>query len=180
MPFSSKKLKSLLGISNSKIKWNDLISAKEIIKPNHLIEKPELLFKKIEDDEIDYQINKLNKKTSGNSDKKKKITSYNNFSRLNISVGSIISIFQIKSSKNYKKFKINVGSKNLFVVSKVPKNFNDKNFIGQKVSVITNLTPKKIKGEISEGHILSTKDEKGEIIFVIPDNNEIKNGLPIS
>ena len=71
LPFSSKKLKSLLGISNSKIKWNDLVSAKEIIKPNHLIEKPELLFKKIEDDEIDYQINKLNKKTSGNSDKKK-------------------------------------------------------------------------------------------------------------
>ena len=72
LPFSSKKLKSLLGISNSKIKWNDLISAKEIIKPNHLIEKPELLFKKIEDDEIDYQINKLNKKPLGNSDKKKK------------------------------------------------------------------------------------------------------------
>ena len=111
---------------------------------------------------------------------KKKITSYNNFSKLNISVGSIISIFHIKSSKNYKKFKINVGSKNLSIVSKVSKAFNDKKFIGQKVSIITNLTPKKIKGEISEGHILSTKDEKGEIIFVIPDNNEIKNGLPIS
>ena len=75
LPFSSKKLKTLLGISNTKLKWNDIISLKEIIKPNHLIEKPELLFKKIEDDEIDYQINKLNKKTSGNSDKKKK----NNF-----------------------------------------------------------------------------------------------------
>ena len=66
------------------------------------------------------------------------------------------------------------------IVSKVPKAFNDKKFIGQKVSIITNLTPKKIKEEISEGHILSTKNEKGEIIFVIPDNNEIKDGLPIS
>jgi len=66
------------------------------------------------------------------------------------------------------------------VVSKVPKTFNYKKFIGQKVSIITNLTPKKIKGETSEGHILSTKNEKGEIIFVIPDNNKIKDGLTIS
>ena len=179
LPFSSKKLKTLLGISNTKLKWNDIISLKEIIKPNHLIEKPELLFKKIEDDEINYQINKLNKKSSENSDKKK-ITSYNNFSKLKISVGSIISIYKIKSLKNYKKFKINIGEKNLIVVSKIPKTFNDKKYIGQKVSIITNLTPKKIKGEISEGHILSTKNEKGDITFVIPDNNIIENGLSIS
>ena len=179
LPFSSKKLKTLLGISNTKLKWNDIISLKEIIKPNHLIEKPELLFKKIEDDEINYQINKLNKKSSENSDKKK-ITSYNNFSKLKISVGSIISIYKIKSLKNYKKFKINIGEKNLIVVSKIPKTFNDKKYIGQKVSIITNLTQKKIKGEISEGHILSTKNEKGDITFVIPDNNIIENGLSIS
>jgi len=61
-----------------------------------------------------------------------------------------------------------------------PKTFNDKKYIGQKVSIITNLTPKKIKGEISEGHILSTKNEKGDITFVIPDNNIIENGLSIS
>ena len=180
LPFSSKKLKTLLGISNTKLKWNDIISLKEIIKPNHLIEKPELLFKKIEDDEINYQINKLNKKSSENSDKKKKITSYNNFSKFKISVGSIISIYKIKSLKNYKKFKINIGEKNLIVVSKIPKTFNDKKYIGQKVSIITNLTPKKIKGEISEGHILSTKNQKGDITFVIPDNNIIENGLSIS
>ena len=179
LPFSSKKLKTLLGISNTKLKWNDIISLKEIIKPNHLIEKPELLFKKIEDDEINYQINKLNKKSSENSDKKK-ITSYNNFSKFKISVGSIISIYKIKSLKNYKKFKINIGEKNLIVVSKIPKTFNDKKYIGQKVSIITNLTPKKINGEISEGHILSTKNEKGDITFVIPDNNIIENGLSIS
>ena len=179
LPFSSKKLKTLLGISNTKLKWNDIISLKEIIKPNHLIEKPELLFKKIEDDEINYQINKLNKKSSENSDKKK-ITSYNNFSKFKISVGSIISIYKIKSLKNYKKFKINIGEKNLIVVSKIPKTFNDKKYIGQKVSIITNLTQKKIKGEISEGHILSTKNEKGDITFVIPDNNIIENGLSIS
>ena len=180
LPFSSKKLKTLLGISNTKLKWNDIISLKEIIKPNHLIEKPELLFKKIEDDEINYQINKLNKKSSENSDKKKKITSYNNFSKFKISVGSIISIYKIKSLRNYKKFKINIGEKNLIVVCKIPKTFNDKKYIGQKVSIITNLTPKKIKGEISEGHILSTKNEKGDITFVIPDNNIIENGLSIS
>tara|TARA_Y100001970_G_scaffold29355_1_gene36252 strand:+ start:8687 stop:9031 length:345 start_codon:yes stop_codon:yes gene_type:complete len=111
---------------------------------------------------------------------KKKITSYSSFSKLNISVGSIISIYQIKYSKNHKKFKINIGSKKLFAVSEVSKTFNDKRFIGKKVSIITNLTPKKIKGEISEGHILLTKNEKGETVFVIPDNNKIKDGLSIS
>ena len=111
---------------------------------------------------------------------KKKRTPYNNFSKLNISVGSIISVDQIKSFKNYKKFKINTGSKNLIIISEVSTNFNDKSFIGKKVSIITNLKPIKIKGEISEGHILSTKNEKGEIIFITPDNNKIKNGLSIS
>ena len=140
----------------------------------YIISKPELLFKKIEDEEIDYQITKLTERSIENFDKKKR-TPYNNFSKLNISVGSIIRLDQIKSFKNYKKFKINTGSKNLIIISEVSTNFNDKSFIGKKVSIITNLTPKKIKGEISEGHILSTKNEKGEIIFVIPDNNEIKD-----
>jgi len=110
----------------------------------------------------------------------KKITSYNDFSKLNISVGSIISVYQIKSFKNYKKFKINIGLKNLYVVTEVSKKFNDKKCIGQKVSIITNLKRRKIKGEISEGLILSTKNDKGEIIFIIPDDNKIKNGLTIS
>ena len=111
---------------------------------------------------------------------KKKRTSYDNFSKLNISVGSIINVDQIKSFKNYKKFKINTGSKNINIISEVSIKFNEKKCIGQKVSIITNLKPIKIKGEISEGLILSTKNEKGEIIFIIPDNNKIKNGLSIS
>ena len=179
LPFSSKKLKSLLNIAKSELKWNDLININEIIKPGHIISKPELLFKKIEDEEIDYQITKLSERSTENSNKKKR-TSYNNFSKLNISVGSIINVDQIKSFKNYKKFKINTGSKNLNIVSEVSINFNEKRCIGQKVSIITNLKPIKIKGEISEGLILSTKNEKGEIIFIIPDNNKIQNGLSIS
>ena len=179
LPFSSKKLKSLLNISKSKLKWNDLIHSNEIIKPGHIISKPELLFKKVEDEEIDYQIAKLNDRSGENFNKKKR-TSYDNFSKLNISVGSIINVDQIKSFKNYKKFKINTGSKNINIISEVSINFNEKKCIGQKVSIITNLKPIKIKGEISEGLILSTKNEKGEIIFIIPDNNKIKNGLSIS
>ena len=72
LPFSSKKLKSLLKISESKLKWNDLININEIIKPGHIISKPELLFKKIEDEEIDYQITKLTERSIENFDKKKK------------------------------------------------------------------------------------------------------------
>ena len=72
LPFSSKKLKSLLNLSETDIKWNDLININEIIKPGHIINKPELLFKKIEDEEIDYQITKLNERsTIENSIKKK-------------------------------------------------------------------------------------------------------------
>jgi methionyl-tRNA synthetase len=72
LPFSSKKLKSLLNLSETDIKWNDLININEIIKPGHIINKPELLFKKIKDEEIDYQITKLNEKsTIENSIKKK-------------------------------------------------------------------------------------------------------------
>jgi len=111
---------------------------------------------------------------------KKKIGFYNDFSKLNISVGSIISINRIKSFNNYKKIKINVGLKNLYVVTEVSKKFNEKKCIGQKVSIITNLKPREIKGEISEGLIFSSKNDKGEIIFIIPDNNNIKNGLAIS
>jgi len=64
LPFSSKKLKSLLNLSETDLKWNDLININEIIKPGHIINKPELLFKKIKDEEIDYQITKLNERSA--------------------------------------------------------------------------------------------------------------------
>ena len=71
LPFSSKKLKSLLNLSETDLKWNDLININEIIKPGHIINKPELLFKKIEDEEIDYQITKLNERSTVESSIKK-------------------------------------------------------------------------------------------------------------
>jgi len=180
LPFSSKKLKIIINISESNFTWNDIQKSDEIIKPGHIINKPELLFNKIEDKEIDYQLNKLNNLSNIKNFDSKKTTSYNNFSKLIISVGSIVSVNKIKSTENFKKFNINIGSKKIKVVTKVSKNFIEKKCIGQKVSIITNLKPKEIKGEISEGLILSSKNNKGEIIFIVPDNDKIKNGLGIS
>jgi methionyl-tRNA synthetase len=189
LPVTSKKLKVMLNSKShdSKWVWHDGLNSKSFSADNFLlksgikINKAELLFSKIEDSEIDFQIKKLNKaKKSKDLSPIKNEISYNDFSKLELKVGSITHAEKVPKTKKLLSLKVDMGDHNRTIVSGIAKSYSTNEIIGQKVVVLTNLDTKIIAGVKSQGMILLTRDENDNQIFIQPDSTKIPDGLKIS
>jgi methionyl-tRNA synthetase len=185
-PFLPNTSKNLQDILNSKAHliewtWDNLNKNKILINTGVNINKAELLFTKIEDKEIDFQISKLNtsKKSKSIISKKQEI-SYAKFSKLNLKTGTIIEAKKIKKSKKLLVLKVDIKNEVRTIVSGIAKSYDPSEIIGNKVVVLTNLESKVIAGVQSQGMVLLTKDENDLDVFISPDNISINNGLDIS
>jgi len=185
MPFSSQKLKGILNL-NQALKWQDVAANNELIKPTHQINKPTLLFAKIEDAEIQKQLDKLEATKKSNEQENKVIepqketVNFDDFTKLDIRIGTIIEAEKIAKTKKLLKLKVDVGVDTRTIVSGIAESFKAEKIIGQRVSVLVNLAPRKIKGVESQGMILMTETPEGKLAFIEPDKDTVKNGEQIS
>ncbi len=185
LPFTSKKLKSILNITEDKdLTWNSVASNSELIKPSHKIGKAELLFAKIEDAEIQQQIDKLEATKKSNDvaiiDPQKETISFDDFTKLDIRIGTILEAEKIPKTKKLLKLKVDVGMDVRTIVSGIAESFNAEDIIGQKVSVLVNLAPRKLRGVESQGMILMTETPDGKLTFIEPEKEEVNNGEQVS
>jgi methionyl-tRNA synthetase len=185
LPFTSKKLKTILNINDS-LTWNDIATKEEFIAPNHKIGKAELLFAKIEDQEIQKQLDKLQatKKTNEQENKTvepiKEIITFEDFTKLDIQIGTILTAEKIAKTKKLLQLQVDLGFETRTIVSGIAESFSPEEIIGRKVSVLTNLTPRKIRGVESNGMILMTNTKDGKLSFIKPEKKHIKNGEQVS
>jgi len=185
MPFSSQKLKTILAL-NDDFKWQDVATNNELIKPTHQINKPTLLFAKIEDAEIQKQLDKLEATKKSNEQENKVIEpqketiNFDDFTKLDIRIGTIIEAEKIAKTKKLLKLKVDVGVDTRTIVSGIAESFNAEEIIGKQVSVLVNLAPRKIKGVESQGMILMTETPEGKLAFIEPDKDTVKNGSIIN
>jgi methionyl-tRNA synthetase len=190
LPFTSNKLKQILNISPStdkgSLKWKD-VSKKEIILPaDHQINEAELLFSKIEDDTIQAQLDKLEatKKENENmntevSPQKETIT-FDDFSKLDMRVGTIIEAEKMPKAKKLLVLKVDTGLDVRTIVSGIAESFSPEDIVGKKVTVLVNLAPRALRGVDSEGMILMTENAAGKLVFLNPDEDGVENGINIS
>ena len=151
-----------------------------LIKENHTINQPEILFAKIEDEKINEQIEKLKattKKTSKFPAMKDEIT-FDDFTKLDIRVGIITAAEKVKKADKLLKLTVDTGIDTRTVISGIAEHYNPENIVGQKVSILLNLAPRKIRGVESQGMILMAENEEGELAFVSP-TKEIDAGNTI-
>ncbi len=192
LPFSSAKLKTILGFKNlaSPLNWKD-ISAKNILLPTgHQIGNAELLFSKIEDHQIQAQLDKLeaSRKINEAEDKtttpQKDMITFDDFTKLDLRVGTIIEAKKMPKAKKLLVLKVDTGIDVRTIVSGIAGSFTAEDVIGKQVTVLVNLAPRTLRGVESEGMILMTASEDGKLVFVNPDAstslNTVANGLPIS
>jgi len=194
MPFSSRKLKQMLNIEESKYDIWAVDEIFDLMKPGHQLNKPTLLFEKIEDEAIEAQIAKL-KATAGakkeESDKnvaaykedklisaQKPDISFDDFAKLDIRVGTIIGAEKVEKADKLLKLKIDTGIDIRTVVSGIALHYSPEEIIGKQVSILVNLTAKKLKGIESQGMILMAENADGKLEFVVP-KNEVSNGAEI-
>ena len=185
LPFSSKKLKTILNVSDD-LTWNDILSVNVLLNPNHHIAKAELLFAKIDDAEIQKQLDKLaatkiaNEQENKTIEPQKETIDFEDFIKLDIRVGTILEAEKIAKTKKLLKLKVDVGVDIRTIVSGIAESFDPEKIIGQKVTVLTNLAPRKIRGVESNGMILMTETSNGKLSFIEPEKENVSNGMEIS
>lgn len=185
LPFSSRKLREILNIQ-SKWKWNDVATKKQLIEPLHKIGKAELLFAKIEDSEIEKQLEKLaltkkkNDSEMENIEPQKNTIQFDEFTKLDIRIGTIVEAVKMPKTKKLLQLKVDVGVNIRTIVSGISESYKPEEIVGQRVCVLINLAPRKLRGVESEGMILMTQTPEGKYTFIEPQNKEAKNGELVS
>ena len=184
LPFTSNKLK---GILDSNINsWEDISTKNVLIEATHKINKGELLFSKIEDGQIQIQLDKLEASKKANEaankivEPQKEEIAFDDFTKLDIRVGTIIEAEKMAKTKKLLVLKVDTGIDTRTIVSGIAESFKPEEVIGKKVTVLVNLAPRKLRGVESQGMILMTEDESGNLVFVNPDVVGVTNGLKIS
>lgn len=171
LPFTSEKLFKFLNIEP--LQWSSAGSS-EILTEGHTINKPEILFAKIEDAKVEEQLEKL-KQPANNFPPMKDEVTFDDFTKMDIRVGEIKAAEKVKKADKLLKLTVDTGLDTRTVISGIAEHYSPEEVIGKKVSILMNLAPRKIRGVESQGMILMAEDEEGNLSFVSP-TKEINPG----
>lgn len=180
LPFTSSKLKSILNIDTT-LAWNDVAEKDILLLPEHQINKAELLFSKIEDKTIQAQLDKLEATKKANEaaskvvEPQKETIQFDDFTKMDIRIGTIVAAEKVAKTKKLLKLTVDVGIDTRTIVSGIAESFKPEDIVGQQVSVLCNLAPRKLRGVESQGMILMTDTPDGKLAFVQP-SEKVNNG----
>ena len=196
LPHTSTKLKEMLDLSISPdaslrediehLEWADLSKDKPFLKTGYQIEKGSLLFSKVEDDQIQKQLDKLEQTKVDNAAENKQVEAqketiqFDDFTKLDMRVGTILEAEKMPKTKKLMVLKVDTGIDVRTIVSGIAESFTAEEIIGKQVTVLVNLAPRPLRGVESQGMILMTEDASGKLVFVNPDIAGVKNGGTIN
>ncbi|HBU77326.1 MAG TPA: methionine--tRNA ligase, partial [Muricauda sp.] len=195
LPFTSNKLKGILRHAelDSASHWDDIATRDVLLPAGHQLNPSELLFRKIEDTEIQQQLDKLeatkkaNASTTLSTDTMDKETAplkdtitFDDFSKLDLRVGTIIEAEKMPKADKLLILKVDMGLDTRTIVSGIANSFKPEDILGKKVTVVANLAPRKLRGVESQGMILMTEDKDGKLVFVNTDEDGVNNGETIN
>jgi len=182
IPFTAKKLKGMMSLLENS-SW-DMAGSADIVPEGIVLPKPTLLFERIEDKEIEVQVQKLmdTKKANEASEKQanpaKANINFEDFASMDIRVGTILEAEKVAKTKKLLKLKVDTGIDQRTIVSGIAEYYQAEDIIGKQVSVLVNLAPKTLRGIESQGMILMAEDADGSLRFVAPLSST-KNGSEI-
>jgi len=180
MPFTAEKLRTILNINQ--LTWS-LAGRADLLIEGQTITNVGLLFEKIEEETVTAQVKKLEDAKQQNLLEGKVVApikeeiQYDDFSKMDIRVGTIVSAEKVAKSKKLLKLTINDGLKERTILSGIGEHFQPENIVNQKVTFLANLAPRKMMGMESEGMVLMAEDKNGSLSFIQPDKNIWNGGI---
>ena len=180
LPFTAKKICHLLKVVDKILDWENAGSLK-LLSVGYTLRAPELLFRKIEDEEIAAQIQKLNdaaqiKKmettptTSTIAPVKPEIV-FDDFAKIDLRVGTIVAASKVEKADKLLQLSVDLGFETRTIVSGIAQHFEPESIVGKQVTVVVNLAPRKMRGIESNGMILMAEDANGKLHFVNASDN---------
>jgi methionyl-tRNA synthetase len=194
LPFTASKICYLLKVVDKMLLWENAGKTK-LLSTGYSLRAPELLFRKIEDEEIALQLTKLQSNvrmdttnTSGAEEitpaaplyaPVKEAIVYDDFAKLDLRNGKIIAAEKVEKADKLLKLTVDLGFETRTIVSGIAQHFQPEAIIGKQVSVVVNLLPRKMRGIESNGMILMAEDAGGKLHFINPEG-EVAPGSGIS
>jgi methionyl-tRNA synthetase len=182
LPFTADKILSFLCTNH--LNWNQLGNF-DLLAEGHQLGKSELLFEKIEDETIEKQIKKLEdtKKANEVAEYKakpvKETIQFDAFEKLDIRIGTVLECEKVPKSDKLLRFLLDDGLQKRTILSGIAAHYpNPEELIGKQVCFIANLEPRKMRGIVSEGMILSAENADGSLALVTP-SNKVNPGSPV-
>ena len=194
LPFTSAKLQKMLNFTDAESKlsakehsqWDKIATRDSLLPAGHQIDKAQLLFSKIEDAQIQQQLDKLEATKTANAaenkavEPQKKTATFEDFTKMDLRVGTIIEAHKMPKTKKLMVIKVDTGLDQRTVVSGIAEHYKAEEIIGKKVTVLANLAPRKLRGVESQGMILMTENAAGKLVFVNPDEDGVEPGTTIN
>lgn len=181
LPFMSEKLLKMLG--GDKITW-DMLGCNDLIPAGAKIGEPVLLFEKIEDDVVEAQVKKLNDTKKANIEKnwqpapQAENVDFDTFKKCDIRVGTVLECKKVPKADKLLQFLIDDGMNKRTIVSGIAKYYEPDDLVGKQVCFIANFEPRKLKGVLSEGMILSAENPDGSLVVIGP-TGQVRPGAQV-
>ena len=172
MPFSSARLAKMLALG--KLDWS-MLGRFDIVEPGTRLGEAELLFEKIEDSQVEAQIKKLEDAKAENALRnwkpapQKADVDFDTFMKADLRVGTVVECSRVPKADKLLKFVIDDGTpEKRTIVSGIAAYYNPDDLVGKQVCFIANLPPRKLRGVVSQGMILSAQDSDGRLVLIQP------------
>lgn len=184
LPNTAKKMLSMMKVVERMLEWENA-GTLNLLRPGYAMRAPELLFRKIEDDEIKFQVEKLKSgliksdtgsqlPVTGNQQPEtsnlKPEIQFDDFAKIDLKVGTILTAEKVEKADKLLKVSIDLGFETRTIVSGIALHFKPEEIVGKQVVVVANLAPRKMRGIESNGMILMAEDKEGKLHFVKPES----------
>ena len=179
LPTTAQKLRTMLAMGADAPEW-ELANNEMIITPGTQLGKAELLFSKVEDEQMDKQREKLAASVATEVEStdeaevvhtpQKEDISFDQFMGLDLRVGTILEAERVPKADRLLKFLVDTGLDKRTIVSGVAEHFSPEEMVGKKVTVLMNLPPRKIRGVVSQGMLLMAEDADGSLRIMTPEH----------
>jgi len=190
LPFTAKKMCYMMKVVDKMLDWENAGKSK-LVSVGYSLRAPELLFRKIEDEEVKTQVEKLKNKKMMMENTELKSTvdttaavikpeiQFDDFAKIDLKVATIITAEKVEKADKLLKLEVDLGFEKRIVVSGIALHFKPEDIVGKQVVVVTNLAPRKMRGIESNGMILMAEDKAGKLHFVNP-GSIIDNGSAVN
>ncbi len=194
LPFTASKLCRMMKVVDRMLEWKNAGKI-DLLKVGYSLREPQLLFRKIENEEIDTQLLKLREKSAWVNSKTETSTSmeevtvneiapvapeivFDDFAKIDLRVGTIIAAEKVPKADKLLKLSVDLGFEIRTIVSGIALHFAPEDIVGKQVTVVVNLAPRKMRGIDSNGMILMAEDTQGKLHFINPEQ-DISNGASV-
>ncbi len=181
LPATAIKMLGMMKVVDKLLNWENA-GKSNLLSVGYTLRAPQLLFRKIEDEEIKAQIEKLNANKVLSATEKEKtrpsmeeialkpVINFDDFAKIDLKVGTILAAEKVAKADKLLKLEVDLGFEKRTIVSGIALHFSPDQIVGKQVVIVANLAPRKMKGIESNGMILMAEDKQGKLHFVAPES----------